>query len=347
MYNQGSWKRIVGNLLVWVVLAGTLTVLGCGGDDDDKHKVARLATASSSSTIALTSDDRRLVVVNREANTISVLEVRSAVGQDVTNKLAEVAVGLEPRCVALHPNDKEAYVTNAVSNTVSVVTLADFKVVAEIVVGTEPRGCAITPNGTQLYVANHTAGTVSVIDTGTRAVVNTITLGGNPTAVAITNDGDADDADERVFVTQIFAELIPGGPGEGRDTGKQGVVRTFPVANATAITKITLAPLRDSGFSATRASFCPGTHPAHVANPIFGPQPDLPANDPANTNNPQGVFPNQLLSALIRGNRLWLPNIGAQPEPPERFDVNVQALVYAVDTNALAEVSAEHVNLNA
>ena len=58
------------------------------------------------------------------------------------------------------------------------------------------------------------------------------------------------------------------------------------------------------------------------------------------------MFPNQLLSALIRGNRLYLPNIGAQPEPPEVFNVNVQALVYAVDTDALAEVTAEHVNLN-
>ena len=62
--------------------------------------------------------------------------------------------------------------------------------------------------------------------------------------------------------------------------------------------------------------------------------------------NPQGVFPNQLLSALIRGNRLYLPNIGAQPEPPEMFNINVQALVYNVDVDALAEVPAEHVNLN-
>jgi len=58
------------------------------------------------------------------------------------------------------------------------------------------------------------------------------------------------------------------------------------------------------------------------------------------------VFPNQLLSALIRGDRLYLPNIGAQPEPPEIFNANVQALVYAVDVNSLAERVAEHVNLN-
>jgi hypothetical protein len=49
------------------------------------------------------------------------------------------------------------------------------------------------------------------------------------------------------------------------------------------------------------------------------------------------VFPNQLLSALIRGNRLFLPNIGAQPEPPEVFNVNVQSLVSVADTDALAE----------
>jgi mono/diheme cytochrome c family protein len=62
--------------------------------------------------------------------------------------------------------------------------------------------------------------------------------------------------------------------------------------------------------------------------------------------DPQGVFPNQLTSALIRGNRLYLPNIGSQPEPPEVFNTNVQALVYNVDTTTLKEVPAEHVNLN-
>ena len=62
--------------------------------------------------------------------------------------------------------------------------------------------------------------------------------------------------------------------------------------------------------------------------------------------DPQGVFPNQLTSALIRGNRLYLPNIGSQPEPPELFNVNVQALVYNVDTSTLKEVPTEHVNLN-
>ena len=42
---------------------------------------------------------------------------------------------------------------------------------------------------------------------------------------------------------------------------------------------------------------------------------------------------------MIRGNLLYVTAIGPQPEPPEIFNVNVQALVYAVDTKALAEVA--------
>jgi YVTN family beta-propeller protein len=263
---------------------------------------------------------------------------------DIANKLAEIPVGLEPRCVAVHPNDHEAYVTNGISGTVSVVSLRHFRVVATIdKVGTEPRGCALTPNGHLLYVANHTEGTVSIIATASRTVLGKVTVGRNPTALAITNDGDRDDADETVFVTQIFAELDPDfvDPaalgGETRDLGKRGVVHAFPVGIAKPpVTTVTLSPLADSGFNASRANFCPGTHPAHAANPVFCPDPGLPATDPVNALNPQGVFPNQLLSALIRGNRLYLPNIGAQPEPPEIFNANVQALVYAVDTGALA-----------
>jgi YVTN family beta-propeller protein len=334
-----------------------------------------LATPSRSTTIALTSDDQRLVVVNREANSVSVIQVRAEVTKkngktdddktkngkkdpkdsvDVAVKLAEIPVGLEPRCVAVHPNDQAAYVTNGISGTVSVVSLIQRRVLATIKVGTEPRGCALTPSGRLLYVANHTEGTVSIIDTASRNVVGKVNVGRNPTAIAISNNGDGDDTDETVFVTQIFAELAPdfvdpifGGNGEARDRGKQAVVHAFPAGNANPpITKITLSPLADSGFAASRTNFCPKAAGAQPHSLIFCPDPTLPGTDAVNVNNPQGVFPNQLLSALIRGNRLYLPNIGAQPEPLEIFNANVQALVYAVDTGTLAEIPDEHVNLN-
>lgn len=335
------------------IVAAWLGLDGLGAVSPHAGSVPTTPTSTHSTTIALTSDEGRAVVVNREANSLSIIRVKNAQGNDVAVKLAEVVVGLEPRCVAVTPDDRFAYVTNGVSATVSVVNLSRSRVIATIPVGTEPRGCALTPTGALLYVANHTQGTVSIIDTASRQVVGTVPAGRNPMAIAITNDGDGEDTDETVFVTDMFAELDPrfndafGVGGEMRDLGKRGVVFAFPTGDANPpVTRITLSSLLDSGFRATRSSFCPSAHPAHLANQVFCPRPDLPANDPANTQNPQGVFPNQLMSALIRGNRMYVPNIGAQPEPPERFDVNVQALVHAVDTAALTEAVAEHVNLN-
>ena len=333
--------------------------IGDGRDGTDTGTVTvmvlpvqrRLATPSRSTTIALTSDDQRVVAVNRERHSLAIIEVRDPKGIDTAKLLAEVAVGNEPRFVALSPDDHEAYVTNALDGTVSVVALSGpdaFTVVAEIPVGTEPRGLAMTPNGSKLFVANHTAGTVSIIDPGTRSVLGSIPVGGNPTAVAITNNGDADDQDERVFVTQFFAELIPGGPGEGFDTGKRGIINTLTVADPAIVSRITLSPLANAGFTANRTSFCPQTNP-NLHRPdvaLFCPDVTAPAGSPVITQDPQGAFPNQLLSAVIRGNRLFLPNIGAAPEPPVQFTVNVQALVHVVDTTRLVEQTALHVNLN-
>jgi YVTN family beta-propeller protein len=329
--------------------AGLVAVLGAAmlGGLVVNASSATLKTPSRSTTITLTRDDRRLLVVNRETNSLSVIRVRNLIGRDVAEPLAEIAVGTEPRCVALHPNGLEAYVTNAVSGTVSIIDLVRFRVEQDVAVGVEPRGCALTPNGAFLFIANHTEGSVGVIDTAAKTYLGALPIGGNPTAIAITNDGDGDDFDEMVFVTQFFAELILGGPGEGFDTGRRGIVTAIPLATLVP-TRITLSPFSNVGFTADRTNFCPQTAPVppHIGN-IFCPDLGAPAGSPVITQNPQGAFPNQLGAALIRGNRLWLPNIGAAPEPPVVFNVNVQGLVHVVDTVALTEVLSEHVNLNA
>ena len=128
---------------------------------------------------------------------------------------------------------------------------------------------------------------MSIIVTGNpRALVGTVQVGRNPTALAITNNGNANDADETVFVTQIFAELNPdfvdpvfNGNGEMRDLGKQGVVQAFPAGSASPpITKITLAPIADSGFNASRTNFCPKLVAPQPHSLIFCPDPDFAWN---------------------------------------------------------------------
>lgn len=187
-----------------------------------------------------------------------------------------------------------------------------------------------------------------MIDTSSQQVIgNPIVVGGNPMAIAITDKGGSDDS-QTVFVIDFFGRLIEGGPGEGFDNGKQGIVSAFVVSNPESVTKITLSPLggADTGFTADRSRFCNATSDPDPVNETFCPDP-TGANTALIQNTPQGCFPNQLHAAVIRRGRLFLPNICAQPEPPVQFRVNVQAVVHVVDTNALSEVQSEHVNLNA
>ena len=329
--------KVVGRRSTPSPILPVLIALTLGGLADP---LAVRAAPTQSTTIALSSNGTRLVNINRETNSVAIFRVSG--GGDVLEKQAEVPVGREPSCVAVR-RSREAYVTNSASGTVSVISLSgrdENTVVAEIPVGAEPRGCALTPQGRFLHVANHTAGTVSIIDTQSRTVVDTVQVGGNPTAIAI-------DDNERVFVTQFFAELIPDGPGEGFDDGKQGIVHVYPADNPAQLTSIPLSPLADVGFTADRSAFCPQFNP-NLHDAIFCP--DVNEPDPTSNviaNDPQGAFPNQLKSAVIRGRHLYLPNIGAGPEPPIRFNVNVQALVHVVDTVTQMERQDLHVNLNA
>jgi YVTN family beta-propeller protein len=313
------------------------------------NALAQRRPPTHSTTVALYRNDARLLVVNKDANSLTALAVRKGKA-DLQQKLAEVGVGLEPRCVALGIKEKEAFVANAGSGTVSVVSLKGnraHEVVAEIPVGNEPRGCATTPNGKRLFVTNFTDGTVSVIDTRSRQVVGTVPVGGNPWAVAVTNDGDRNDDDETVYVSQFFAEPIPGVErSEVNDQGKQAVVQAFSSTGGGAITRITLSPLQNSGFTADRKNFCKQLNP-NAHSDLFCP--DTTITDPADAKiakDVQGAFPNQLYSLLVRGNQVIVPSIGAQPEPPFGFNVNIQGLVHTIDRGSRQEQANLTLNLN-
>jgi YVTN family beta-propeller protein len=312
-----------------------------------------------SSTIALTSDDTRAVVVNRQKASVSVIRVRNPDGSDASQLLAEVPVGREPRFVALSPDNSRAYVTNAVDGTLSVVDLTASTPVAlgtGIEVGVEPRGVAVTPNGSFAFVAGHLTGDVAVVRLASNQVVGRVNTGGNPYAIAISNDGDRNDDDERVFVTQLFGEVIDPARPDGFDDAKQGVVSSFRVGDAvtsagtTSVSRLLLKPLA-SGFNADRRNFCAqtraalqaagavkyfnsgadgtGNGAAQLAKETYCPDPA--SADVADTGPigrvAQKVYPNQLLGVLLRGPHLYVNNIGAQPEPPVNFNTNVQALV--------------------
>jgi DNA-binding beta-propeller fold protein YncE len=332
---------------------------------------------SRSSSIALTGDDTRAVVVNRQKASVSVIRVRDAAGADAAQLLAEVPVGKEPRFVALSPNSNRAYVTSAVDGTMSTIDLTAATPVAlgaALDIGVEPRGIAVTPNGNFAFIAGNTTGDVAVVNLANNQVVGRVKTGGNPYSVAISNDGDRNDDDERVYVTQLFGEIIDPARPDGFDDSKQGVVSSFKVGDAVAnagtaaVTRLLLKPMV-SGFNADRRNFCPFTRDAlQTAGTVkyFNSNADGLGNGAAALKNTtfcpdaasadiaidgpigkvaQKVYPNMLFGALIRGPFLYVNNVGAQPEPPVRFNVNVQALVGVLSTVTNAEAPLS-VNLN-
>jgi YVTN family beta-propeller protein len=321
--------------------------------------------SNKSSPIAVSPDGTRVVAVNTDTDTMSVFEV----GQDgQLSKLKEVAVGNEPRSVALLPNKPWAYVANAVSGTVQVISLLDYSTVATVTVGTEPWAVVASPNGLYVYAANTNSNSVSAIDTGTNTVIATIPVGRSPRALAITNAGDADDLDERLFVPNFYARARAGftppssaglgggaGPtgafpmgaagqaviGEGIfDDSREGVIDVVSTGTNQVVDHVVLAPFSDTGFKVARGAFV-SSIPGDAPRTIF-------ADGGTDGTQPQltGAFPNLLLSVALLNGRGFVPNSAASPEPPLRFNVNVQSLLSVLDTGTDQEIVEQTFNLN-
>ena len=288
----------------------------------------RFAGPTSSQTLALDASGSILVVANPDNNTATLFEVQG----DRNVRIQEAWTGLEPNGVAVMPDGTRAYVANSVTGNVAVMAITrtgrlSMRYQSEIPVGTEPYGLALTPNGRKLYVTNTRSHTISVIDTATNRVVKTIAGAGiEPRGIAITNDNDADDDDETIYVTQFLALPI-NGKLDGEDDSKSGLITVLDTKTDTITTTAELRPLRDTGFNAAGDAIRRIAPPATVTE--------------ENLTNPTGAYPNQLNNIAIKGDFAYIPNTGASPNGPIRFDVNTQALVAGIDrrTNKDADVT--------
>lgn len=281
---------------------------------DQRHTVSAQNVSNgptSSGPIAITPNNQFVWVSNPDTDSVSVIEV----GNDVNQKVAEIKVGDEPNGVAIHPNGQTVYVANTISGTVSVINEQSRQVVGKIFVGTEPYALALTPNGTKLYVANARSNDLSVIDTATNRVVKVIThIGLEPRGIAITSDGDANDNDEKVYVTQFNAVDRPNTI-IGADDYKEGRVTVISTATDSVIKTVVLAPMADTGFKSNGSALQ-----------------RIPATNPPTFTVTTGAFPNSLNAIAIKGTHAYLPNNAASPDGPQRFNVNVQSFLNVIDT---------------
>ncbi len=324
-------------LKLWLCLVFAVVIaliLNRNARDFSASAQASPSGPTSTSPIAVTPDNSTVWVANPDNNSVTVINVQN----DANQKVAEIPVGNEPNNLAITPNGQTVYVANTVSGTVSIINVASRRVIGTILAGTEPYGLALTPNGTKLYVTNARSDDISVISTATNTVIRTIRLQApvpcpecppcptcplfEPRGVAITSDGDGDDADEKVYVTQFNSVDRPGTI-IGADDYKEGRVLVISAASDTVARTVVLAPMANTGFkskgSALACKIKGATDPTCVTN----------APDNSFTT---GAFPNSLNAIAIKGNRAYLPNNAASPDGPFRFNVNVQAFLNVVDT---------------
>jgi YVTN family beta-propeller protein len=304
------WKKTCSAAAV-IIAIGVFVALGVYQASPLAQGV-RFVGPTSSQPLALDADGGLLAVVNPDNDSVTFFDVAPG-----NVNLGAIAVGDEPNGVALSPNGSRAYVANTVSGTVSVLSVNPAgtpvaTLLTTVDVGTEPYGLALTPNGQRLYVSNARSNNVSVINTATNTVVATIAnVGFEPRGIAVSNDGDGDDTDETVYVTQ-FLSLPIAGKIDGADDAKAGHVTVISAATNTVITDVVLNPIPDSGFKAlgdALARIPPG----------------------ATFDFQTGAYANQLNNIAILGNFAFVPNTGASPNGPFRFDVNTHSLLHVIN----------------
>jgi hypothetical protein len=129
--------------------------------------------------------------------------------------------------------------------------------------------------------------------------------------------------------------------GEGIfDDSREGVVDVINATSNTVVGHIVLGPIANTGFNIARGPFV-NTTPDDVPRTIF-------ADGATDGTQPQptGAYPNMLQSIVLFGDRGFVPNSAASPEPPLRLNGNVQSLLSVFDTASGQEIADQTFNLN-
>jgi mono/diheme cytochrome c family protein len=256
--------------------------------------------------IAISADESTLLVTNRDAGTVTVLRVSYASGTPAMTVVAELNVGNEPWQVAIHPCGSIGWVVTRRDQKLVELTGLDGTpaVGRQLSVGSEPTALAVTPNASKVFVANWVDGTLTVVDPSTMTQTGTVDLNStlastgllgsvtarpalaHPRSLAITNNGDTSDDDERVYVTEYFAQRTApeAADASNSDTTREGLVYRVNVSDLAA-SVITLPPVSNTGFVDHK-------------------------------NGTTGCFPNQLQSITIAGGFAYVASICASPLGP-------------------------------
>jgi YVTN family beta-propeller protein len=192
--------------------------------DASTFKVAaRIQTGAGRHEIALRDDNRLAFVTNRDAGTLSVIDVQKL------SKLTDLKAGASAASLAYSPLSQAVYVADEAGGQITVVDARDPKVLTRIAAKPGIRSVRFAPGGRYGFAANPVANVVHIFDAATNRPLHNVQIDNSPYEVTFTDQFAYVRASGSADVTMINLGTVaaaspnlvsfPGGqiaPGAGR-----------------------------------------------------------------------------------------------------------------------------------
>jgi DNA-binding beta-propeller fold protein YncE len=142
--------------------------------------VARVKTGMGHHEIAFTDDDSLAFVTNKQAGTLSVIDIRALA------RVSDIEVGALPVALAFSPLSKAVYVANEGDGTIVAVDGRRRDIVSRIKVQPGLGALRIPDDGPFGFVVNRSAGAVYIFDVSTNRLLHEVPVGPAPDHIAFT-----------------------------------------------------------------------------------------------------------------------------------------------------------------
>ena len=176
-------------------------------DADNTSVAAKIATGAGHHELALSPDSRYAFVTNRDAGSVSVIDIRKLA------KIKDIDTGGRPLAAAYSPIAKALYVGDETGGGIAVVDGERHEVVSRIPGKPGLRAIRFTDDGRWAFAVNALENTVQVIDASTHRVTHTVAVEATPDQVTFSKAFAYVRALGSEFITMIpLSELGKTGP---------------------------------------------------------------------------------------------------------------------------------------
>ena len=193
---------------LWVGTEAGVTVI----DTVSAKVAAQIKTAAGPHEIAFNDDDSLAFVTNKDAGTVSLIDIRKLASVN------EIKTGAQPAAVAFSSLSKSVYVVNEGDGSILAIGVAKRDVVARIKAEPGIRSMRISPDGRYGFAVNTSKNVVYIFDLSSNRLVHTVPVGPGSDQITFTSQFAYVRSTASEFVTMIKIA----------DLGKEAAVTRFP-----------------------------------------------------------------------------------------------------------------------